>query len=300
MADHRNPVRTAAPDRATGRRSTRSARRVVAVVALITVATACTSSHQPKDHRTPRAQPSTPEPACAVRVAESAVTRKNHYALGARDQLNDLFLVSAILENPCRRTATNVRFVASPLDAQGHELMSWGRPVQARFTISLIMPGQRAAGWARFDRKQAPEGVASVRIQPDTAPLGGEVCWIAPSTSGYQTAARATDVTVGKRDTSRTSANGLADLSFKVTWSPTESSPGRRAASVIFRDSSGRLLDAGGQGIGPALKRGQRVHFEVWVPEHTAPSRTDVLVEPNPVTPGLPFYSPSSSCLPSS
>ncbi|GAA4619355.1 hypothetical protein GCM10023195_87440 [Actinoallomurus liliacearum] len=273
---------------------------MVVVAALITMLVACTSSSHPTDHRTPRAQPSAHGSSCEVRVAESAVTRKDHYAVGARDQLNDLFLASAILENPCRRTATNVRFVVSPLDDQGHELMSAGRPVQAHFTISLIMPGQRAAGWAYFDRKQAPDGVANLRVQLDTAPFGGEVCWIAPSTSGYQAAGRATDVTVGKRDTSRTSANGLARLSFKVTWSPTKSSPGRRAASVIFRDSSGRLLNANGQGIGPALKPGQRVHFDAWVPENADPSRTGVLLEPNPVTPGLPFYSPSSSCLPSS
>ncbi|MCO5996307.1 hypothetical protein [Actinoallomurus rhizosphaericola] len=235
-----------------------------------------------------------------MRVAESAVTRKDHYSAGERDQLNDQFLASAILENPCRRTATNVRFVVSPLDGQGHELMSAGRPVQEYFTVPLIMPGQRAASWTYFNRKEAPDGVASLRVQPDPGPFGGDVCWIDPSTSGYQTAARATGVTVGKRDTSRTSANGLADVSFEVTWSPAGSSPGRRGASVIFRDSSGRLLDAGGQSIGAGLKPGQRVRFEAWVPENADPSRTEVLLDPEPVTPGLPVYSPSSSCLPSS
>ncbi|MCO5968977.1 hypothetical protein [Actinoallomurus soli] len=300
MADHRDPLRTAVPDRAMGGRSARPAPRIVAVGALIMMATACTSSHHPGDHRTPRAQPSTHKSSCEVRVAESAVTRKDHYAAGERDQLNDQFLASAILENPCRRTATNVRFVVSALDGQGHELMSWGRPVQAHFTISLIMPGQRAAGWTYFDRQKAPDGVASVKVQLDTAPFGGEVCWIDPSTSGYQTAASATDVTIGKRDSSRTAANGMADVSFKVTWSPTESSPGRRSASVILRDSSGRLLDANGQSISAHLKPGQRVHFDAWVPENTDPSRTDVLLEPDPVTPDLPFYSPSSSCLPTS
>ncbi|MEV0407110.1 hypothetical protein [Actinoallomurus sp. NPDC050550] len=300
MADHRDPVRTAVPDRAMGGRSARSARRIVAVGTLIMMATACMSSHHPGDHRTPRAQPSTHGSSCEVQVAESAVTRKDHYSAGARDQQNDLFLASAILENPCRRTATNVRFVVSALDDQGHELMSAGRPVQAHFTISLIMPGQRAAGWTYFNRQEAPDGVASLKVQLDTAPLGGEVCWIDPSTSGYQTAARATDVTVGKRDTSRTSANGLAGLSFKVTWSPAASSPGKRGASVVFRDSSGRLLNANGQSIGAHLKPAQRVRFDAWVPENADPSRTDVLLDPEPVTPGQPFYSPSSSCLPSS
>ncbi|MEV5704472.1 hypothetical protein [Actinoallomurus sp. NPDC052274] len=235
-----------------------------------------------------------------MRVAESAVTRKDHYTVGERDQQSDLFLVSAILENPCRRTATNVRFVVSALDDQGHELMSVGGPVQAHLTSSLIMPGQRAASWTYFDRRQAPDGVPSVRVQPDPGPFGGGVCWIDPSTSGYQTVSRATDVTVGKRDNSRTLLNGRADVSFTVTWTPAESSPGRRGASVIFRDSSGRLLDVNGQGIGPDLKRGQRVRFTAWVPKDADPARTDVLLDPDPVSPGLPVYSPSSSCLPGS
>ncbi|MEV5748382.1 hypothetical protein AB0L00_11230 [Actinoallomurus sp. NPDC052308] len=288
------------PDHGTGGRSARSARRFVAVVTLTTVATACASSPHPEVHRTPRAQPSTHGPSCEVRVAESAITRQNHYALGARDQRNDLFLASAILENPCRRTATNARFVVSALDDQGHELMSAGRPVQAHFTISLIMPGQRAGGWTYFDRQEAHGGVASLRVQPDTEPFGGEVCWIDPSTSGYQTAAHATDVTVGKRDDSPTLLNGQADVSFKVTWRPAEVSPGRRAASVIFRDSSGRLLDINGQSIGPDLKLGQRVRFVAWAPKGADPARTDVLLDPDPQSPDLPFFSPSSSCLPSS
>src|SRR5262249_1257917 len=152
--------------------------------------------------------------------------------------------------------------------------------------IMLIMPGQSAAGWTYFTRQEVSSGIANLKVQPAPRP-GDEICWIDPATSGYRAAARATDVAVGKRDSSRSLVNGQADVSFAVTWSPAKAPLGRRGASVIFRDSSGRLLVAGGQSIGADVKRGQRVKFVAWVPMSADPARTEVMLDPEPDTHGL-------------
>ncbi|MGH3391979.1 MAG: hypothetical protein ACRDOO_24160 [Actinomadura sp.] len=211
---------------------------------------------------------------------ESSVTRKDYYSAGVRNLDGDVFRASAIIENPCRRTATSARFAVTPLDSQGHVLVSAGQPVQRHFTIMLIMPGQRAAGWTDFTREVAPGGVANLKIESAIRPDEG--CWIEPAASGYQAVGRMTDITVGKRNTSRSLTNGEADVSFTITWSPKGSLLGRRAASVIFRDPDGRLLQVGGKSIGEDVKRGQRVHFVAWVPENVDRARTEVILEPEP------------------
>lgn len=242
---------------------------------------------------------------CGLRVVESGVTRKNHYVDHMRDPANDLFLASAIIENPCKWTATNASFVVTALDSQGHQLVSGGGLTEKHFTVVLLMPGQRAAGWTYFTRQAAPDGVAKLSVRRNTTSFG-PICWIDPAKSDYQSVADATDVTVGKRNNSRTVLDGSTDLSFKVTWSPDGSTIGSRVAVPIFRDRAGRLLDAGGDGgvggigglgkIGAHTKLGQREHLTTWAPPNADPARTEVFLEAAPDSHGLP-YTPSASCL---
>ncbi|GAA4235066.1 hypothetical protein GCM10022254_41480 [Actinomadura meridiana] len=150
------------------------------------------------------------------------------------------------------------------------------------------MPGQRAAGWTYFTHQESPSEVVSLRIQRDVKL--SRTCWVNPAASGYRTTARATDIAVGKRDTSRSVTNGQAEVSFVVTRDPATYALGKRIVSVIFRDSSGRLLNANGQSIGSDSRYGQRKHFMTWVPVKADTKRTEVMLEPEQ-------NNPTSSCM---
>lgn len=276
-------------------RRLRSAGAAMIAVTLLAAPTACAGGGHPPGRRTPSAGRATQTAPCSLRVVESAVTRKDHYSAGVREPDGDLYLASAIVENPCRRAAVNAKFVVSPLDGQGRQLLSGGGPVQEHFTLPLMMPGQRLAGWTYFTHREAPSGVVDVKVRPATGP-DSVTCWTDSAIWDYHAVANATGIVIGKRDGSRSLTNGETDVAFTVTWSPAKSPLGKRGASLIFRDSSGRLLDANGQNISANVKRGERVHFTAWAPANADPARTDVILEPEPDTQGL-LVSPSPSCL---
>jgi hypothetical protein len=262
---------------------------VVVAVALIAATTSYAFTRHSPDRAVPHAQPSQQHGSpCGLRVTESAIIRKDYYSAGAREQSGDRFFGSAIVANPCRRAAVNAKFAVSPLDEQGHVLMYAGRPVQVHFTITLIMPGARVGSWTSFGHEEATGRVASLKVQAEARPLNS-LCWVDPATAGSWPAARASKVTVGKRDTSRSVTNGLANVAFTVGWSPAHALVGNRSATVIFRDSSGKLLDVGGKNLGADVKRGQRVHFVAWVPADADPARTEVTLDPEPDAPAVPI-----------
>ena len=256
---------------------------VVVALAVVATSAGCTDHH---NHATPPPTP-TPSATCKLIVTETGFTAHRAYLSGQRIPEDDSMRVGVLVKNPCPDVAMGVSVTASGADKSGAILpnpLYPGDKIRATAEVPVIAPGATvavSAGMGITDaRGNTPAAFRNVTKFDATARAS---CWAKPHDKREHTPT-ASKVSVGPTDADGHSADRYANITFTVT--PSEPS-GPTLAVAVFRDSTGRLLDAE-EGTGTystaSPPAGQSV-ISVWVPRNAAVSRTQVMVRPAPKTP---------------
>lgn len=245
------------------------------------VVAGCTGA---KSHSHGQSPTATPSATCKLSVTEAGFTPHRAYQSGQRVPNDDSLRVGVLIKNPCGRAAVNVHVTAFGLDASGHHIanpLDEGTTIYADADVLLIPAGAMVAIGAGM-RTTDDRGVvqpAFTKVAKFTA-TARPACWTKSTGDGVRVPA-ASDVKVGATNADGHRADRLANVSFRTT--PDESTSATRPA-VVFRDKDGRLLDVeeGSGSYATATPPAGHSVISVWVPVNADPSRTEVMLRPNP------------------
>jgi len=217
-------------------------------------------------------------------VTEVGFTPHKAFQMGQRVPTDDGIQLGILVKNPCRQAAVNVHVTAHGLDRAGRRVANPLHPasfIQSGADVPAIMPGQTVAVSA---------GVATTDTRGDTRPEFGKLekfsatahaeCWVKAG-GEYAPMPTASKVNVGPLNADGSAADRYANVSFRLAPATTT---GPTKPAVVFRDEAGHVVDVE-EGTGTystASPSAGRPVITVWVPPTAAPSKTTVMMRPDP------------------